>query len=253
MVSFLPVHYMMHIPFSFYMYQVMIQFSFSRGQKVVIALFVIFAALAGVLFFFFSDFFALATIKYYEIFLRAFITKNYYYSLALYSIIFIIDNIMALPLASLLTVVAGYFYGTLVAFSVTLTVSTIGASLSFLTSRYVVGSIIQKVYAQRLEKFNKKIESDGAYFLVAVRLIPIIPFVLVNVLSGITTIRLTTFIWTTFFGMIPVTLLFASSGSLFKELISVGQILSWKVVIIFMLMALGALFPLMIKRRNSMV
>lgn len=197
-----------------------------------------------------SHFFTIARIRSYSAPIKVFIEKNYALSLVIYVFLYIIDNVLALPLAAALTITAGYFYGPMVAFLITSLALTVGATIAFYTSRYLVGSLIQQRYGQRLDRFNELCTRYGTYFLVGVRFIPIIPFALVNILAGLTIIPTRTFIWTTLVGMTPVTLLFSISGAQFNQIQSIGDLVTWKVVALFSLLLCILLLPLVLRRRG---
>ena len=185
--------------------------------------------------------------------IASFITHRYALSLVLYVIIFITDNVLALPLASLMTAAAGYFYGPLVAIPLTLGASTCGATLSFLVSRHLVGTHLQRLYQDRLTNFNHWFARWGAYYLLLVRLVPLVPFVMVNVLAGLTTAPLKTFIFTTAVGMIPVTALFTFSGQEFKYISSFSDIFNGKLAFFLIIFLILTLLPFLLKKLRPVV
>lgn len=182
-----------------------------------------------------------------------FIEHHYILSLFLFFLIYVVDNVLALPIASILSVGAGFFYGTFIAFCVTMIAATCGATISFLTSRYFVGRHLQQTYAEKFKEFNKNVDVYGTHFLLAVRFIPAVPFVLVNVLAGLTNVPLKTFCWTTFIGMMPVTLLLVVSGRECRHVSSLGELVTIKVVGLFIGLALLTLFPLFLKKWRASV
>lgn len=197
-----------------------------------------------------TSWFTFDRIRHYHCSISNFIDQHYTLSIALYWLIYVIDNICSLPLAAVLTIVAGYFYGPYVAFGITIVAATCGATAAFLVSRYLAGRIVQRAYQQKLAYFNTLFEKNGAYFLLAVRLVPAIPFVLVNILAGLTLVPLRTFIWTTTIGMVPVTLLFVFSGAHFCSLRSVSDIFTPGVVALFALLVCILLLPLVFRRKT---
>lgn len=197
-----------------------------------------------------GEIFSIEGLRSYSSQIRSFIDEHYALSLLLYTVIYVVDNICALPLASGLTVAAGYFYGAWIAFFATLLALTIGATAAFYLSRYFIGSYIHQKYGVRLRRFNQLCDQYGTYFLLAVRLTIFIPFVLVNVLAGLTVIPIKKFVWTTFVGMIPATLFFAFSGAQFYQLQSIGDLFTWKVMALFSLLLCILLLPLVLNRRG---
>ena len=185
--------------------------------------------------------------------LTYFVESHYALSLLLFCLIYIVDNVFALPVASLMTIGAGYFYGPLIAFCVTTVAASCGATLSFLMTRYFVGRHLQKTYAAKFKEFNKNVDVYGTHFLLAVRFIPAVPFVLVNVLAGLTNIPLKTFCWTTLLGMMPVTLLLVFSGREFRNVSSLGELVTFKIVTLLLGLALLTLFPIFLKKQRKSV
>ncbi|MCE9527893.1 MAG: VTT domain-containing protein [Planctomycetales bacterium] len=124
--------------------------------------------------------------------------------------------------------------------------STTGASIAFLMSRHLIGSWVQARFGERLAAFNRAIEKEGAFYLFTLRLVPAVPFFVINVVMGLTKIRLTTFWWVSQLGMLPATCIFIWAGASAPSLKviqekGVGSVLSLNVILA--LAALG-LFPL---------
>ena len=127
--------------------------------------------------------------------------------------------------------------------------STTGASIAFLLSRYLIGNWVQGRFGERLALFNRAIESEGQFYLFTLRLVPAVPFFVINVVMGLTKIRLTTFWWVSQLGMLPATCIFIWAGASAPSLKDiqergVGSILSLNVVLA--LAALG-IFPMAVR------
>ena len=99
--------------------------------------------------------------------------------------------------------------------------STTGATLSFLMSRYLLRDSIQRKFGDRLQKFNEALEREGAFYLFSLRLIPVVPFFVINLVMGLTPIRVRTFWWVSQVGMLAGTCVFVFAGSTIP---SIGQI-----------------------------
>jgi uncharacterized membrane protein YdjX (TVP38/TMEM64 family) len=111
-----------------------------------------------------------------------------------------------------------------------------------------VGTGIQEKYQSQLKKFNEELEKNGTSYLLTLRLIPAFPFFLINFLSGLTTIPVKTFIWTTSLGIIPGTAVFAYAGRQLGSINSASEILSLNVLSAFAILALFTLIPVIMKR-----
>ncbi len=135
----------------------------------------------------------------------------------------------------------GLWYGTLfVSFG-----STIGATLAFLTSRYLLRDFVQHHFADKLKKINEGIAKDGAHYLFMLRLVPIFPFFLVNLLMGLTHIHIRTYYWVSQLSMLAGTMVYVNAGTQLARIDSLSDIFSPEVLLSF---ALLGVFPLIAKR-----
>ncbi len=157
---------------------------------------------------------------------------------------------LSLPGATVMTLaiaaVFGFFWGLLlVSFA-----STLGATLAFLISRYIFRDAVQRRYGRRLKAINEGIEKDGGFYLFSLRLVPIFPFFLINLLMGLTPIRTWTFYWVSQTGMLLGTMVYVNAGTRLGELESASGILSPGLLGSFVLLGL---FPLLARRLLSLV
>ncbi len=120
---------------------------------------------------------------------------------------------LSLPFATLLSLSYGWYFGTIQGILLVSFASTAGATTAFLLSRYLVGTFLQKQFETRLEKFNRALDREGAFFLFFLRLVPAIPFFVINVVMGLTTLRTRTFWWVSQLGMLPATVIYVSAGA----------------------------------------
>ncbi len=153
-------------------------------------------------------------------FVHTMVKQNYYTALCIYLLSYISACALSIPGSTLFLTAAGFLFGTLLGCVLSLIGATIGATILFFTSRYLMGSLIQQYFREKLLRFNAEIEAHGFYYLLMVRLIGLLPFCVVNLLSGITLLQPTTFVWTTCVGMIPFALVYAFIGSQLSQLTS---------------------------------
>jgi uncharacterized membrane protein YdjX (TVP38/TMEM64 family) len=128
-------------------------------------------------------------------------------------LIYVLATGLSLPGATLMTLVVAWYFGfwkglVLVSFA-----STCGATLAFLLSRYLLRDIIQSKFGERLKTFNESLDREGAFYLFTLRLIPAVPFFVINVVMGLTRIRTTTFWWISQVGMLAGTCVYVYAGS----------------------------------------
>ena len=116
----------------------------------------------------------------------------------------LVGTALSLPVTGVLSVIAGMIFGHLVGLPVALVACTFGGTLAFLVSRYVLREPIQRRFADQLMNINKGVEKEGAFYLFALRMIPIIPFWTLNLLVGLTPIDVRRFVLATLTGMLPI-------------------------------------------------
>lgn len=139
----------------------------------------------------------------------------------------------AVPLTLLTGAIFGLGWGTLlVSFA-----STLGATLAFLVARYLLRSYLEQRFASAFTKINTSMEREGARYLFSLRLVPLFPFFLINLLMGLTRIPALKFYWVSQIGMLPGTLVFVNAGSSLAELESAAGILSGELILAFALIA----------------
>ena len=152
---------------------------------------------------------------------------------------------LSLPGAAILTLVAGAIFDLLVGVILVSFASTIGASLAFILARYLFRDFVQGRFSKYLKPINEGVEKDGAFYLFALRLVPLFPFVVINVAMALTPIRLWTFYLVSQIGMLAGTVVYVNAGSQLGQLDSISGILSPMLIGSF---ALLGLFPLIAKK-----
>ncbi|HAU30300.1 TPA: hypothetical protein DCW54_01560 [Candidatus Dependentiae bacterium] len=146
-----------------------------------------------------------------------------------YVALYVLDSVLALPIASLLGFLAGRFFGLALGFFLSMLGMIIGALLAFTLVRYFVGSYFQRRYADKLVRFNEIFSRYGVMFLIFIRFIPIVPFSLVNVLAAFTSMGIVSFFLTTCIGMAPLLLCLVALGHYSPTIVSldIQNVLVW--------------------------
>ncbi len=180
--------------------------------------------------------------------LIAFVQQKYAVAAAVFVVVYILTAALSIPGAGILTLSGGFLFGVAVCTLYVIVGATTGASLAFLSARYLVGNRLQEKYQEQFRKFNDEVERNGAHYLLVLRFIPVFPFFLINFLAGLTKVPIKTFIWTTALGIIPATAVFAFAGQQIGSINSLSEILSRKVLTAFAVLALFALVPVVWKR-----
>ncbi|MDZ4218447.1 MAG: TVP38/TMEM64 family protein [Methylobacter sp.] len=166
-------------------------------------------------------------------------------AIALYGLIYIAVTGLSLPGATILTLAGGAVFGLFWGTVIVSFASSIGATLAFLAARFLFKDSIQAKFGERLQDINDGIERDGAFYLFTLRLVPLFPFFVINLLMGLTTIKTFTFYWVSQVGMLAGTLVYVNAGTQLGQLKSLSGILSPPLVASFVLLGL---FPLMAKK-----
>jgi len=160
-------------------------------------------------------------------------------------ILYVAATSLSLPGAALLTLAAGAVFGLLWGVVIVSFASTIGATLAFLVARFILRDSVQSRFGDRLRTLNRGIEQEGAFYLFTLRLVPIFPFFLINLLMGLTPIRTRTFYWVSQVGMLAGTIVYVNAGTRLAQIDSTTGILSPGLMVSF---AILGVFPLLGKK-----
>ena len=145
----------------------------------------------------------------------------------------------------MLTLAGGALFGLVAGTLVVSFASTIGATLAMLISRLLLKDWVQSRFADQMKKINSGILKEGIFYLFALRLLPAVPFFVINLVMGLTPIRTLTFFWVSQLGMLPATLVYVNAGSELGKVQTIDDILSSSLIISFLLLGI---FPLLIKK-----
>lgn len=178
------------------------------------------------------------------------INKNYILYYSVFFILYIVVTAFALPISLIKTLLAGALFGFWPGLILVSFASSIGSTFCFLFSRYALRAYIQKRFSNYLEKINKGIETDGWLYLLFLRLSPIFPFFIINLVFGLTKMKTLEFYVVSQIGMFIATAIFVNAGVQISNLNSLEEILSFKIVA--SLTVIG-LFPLLVKYIYKMI
>ncbi len=181
---------------------------------------------------------SLASLKARQGALQAWTTTNPWLAVGIFSTIYIGVTGLSLPGATIMTLAAGAVFGLVEGVVLVSVVSSIGATLAFLTSRFVLRDALQSRYKERLARFDEGVERDGAFYLFSLRLVPVVPFFLVNLLSGLSPLKTRTFFLVSQIGMLPGTIAFVYAGTRLARIQSPSDVLSPGLIGAFVLLGL---------------
>ncbi|MDP3333396.1 MAG: FAD-dependent oxidoreductase [Methylococcaceae bacterium] len=157
--------------------------------------------------------------------------------IGVFSLLYIVATALSLPGATILTLASGAIFGLWVGIPVALISATIGATLAFLAARFALRDPVQKRFGDRLSAINAGVEKDGAFYLFTLRLVPVFPFFLINLLMGLTPIKTSTYFWVSLVGMAAGTTVYVNAGTHLAVLTSLSGILSPALIGSFALLA----------------
>ena len=159
--------------------------------------------------------------------------------------IYVAVTALSLPGATIMTLAGGAIFGLTVGLIVVSFASTIGATLAFLASRFLLGESVQKKFGARMAEIDKGVEKEGAFYLFTLRLVPLVPFFVINLLMGLTKMKTWTFFWVSQIGMFLGTAVFVNAGTQLAKIDSLKGILSPGLLGSFVLLGV---FPIVAKR-----
>ena len=180
--------------------------------------------------------------------LLAWTRENLALALGIYVIVYIVMAALSVPGAAVLTLAGGALFGVVAGSIAVSFASTIGATLVFLAARFLFRDAIQKRFSKRLAKINAGVEKDGAFYLLALRLVPVFPFWVINLVMALTPIRTWTYYWVSQLGMLPATVVYVNAGTQLAQVDSVGDVLSPGLIGAFVLLGLLPLILRLILR-----
>lgn len=167
-----------------------------------------------------------------------------------YFVLYVAVTALSLPGAAVMTLAGGALFGLGIGTLLVSFASSIGATLAFLASRFLFRDWVQGRYGERLAAINKGMEKDGAFYLFTLRQVPVFPFFVINLLMGLTPIKVRTFYWVSQVGMLAGTLVYVNAGTQLARIDSLSGILSPGLLGSFVLLGI---FPLLAKRLVALV
>ena len=183
----------------------------------------------------------------------AFYGEHRFFTIVSYMLIYITATALSLPGAAMLTLAGGALFGLVTGTIIISFSSTIGATLACAVSRYLLRDWVQTKFGDKLHKINEGMEKEGGFYLFTLRLVPIFPFFIINLVMGLTKIRLSTYYWVSQLGMFPATVVYVNAGKELGKIESLSGILSPGLIFSFVLLGI---FPITAKKildrvRNS--
>lgn len=178
-------------------------------------------------------------------FLKIWVDKEFYLTRISFFILYILFSGLSFPFVpTILTIAAGAMFGVIEGVFIVSFASTIGACVCFLLSRYLLKEFINDKFQKTKIIIDNKFSVNGIYYLLSLRLIPTISFVLINLIMGVLPISLFRFYYISQLGMLPATVIYVNAGSEISKVNNINDVMSFTLIVSFILVAT---LPLLIK------
>lgn len=195
----------------------------SNSGALKLAIFAVLAAAIGGAYWKFGNPETLAWLAEQESSLRAYQSENPALVYGIAFLAYVAVTGLSLPGAALMTLLMGWYFGWAASTLLVSFAATAGATIAFLLSRYLFRDAIQKRFGEKLKAFNEALDREGAFYLFTLRLIPAVPFFVINVVMGLTKLPITTYWWVSQVGMLAGTAVFCYAGSRIPDLQTLTQ------------------------------
>jgi uncharacterized membrane protein YdjX (TVP38/TMEM64 family) len=183
--------------------------------------------------------------------LLAFTEDNYTAAVSLFILLYIAVTGLSLPGATILTLAGGFVFGAVPATLYVNIGATTGATLAFLAARYVLRDWVEQKFGKWLEPLQQGFAKNAFNYLLTLRLIPLFPFFVVNLVTGLTRVSVGTYVAATALGIIPGSFVYAYAGRQLGTINSLKEIASPQVLGAFVLLGAFALAPILYKKLSA--
>jgi pyruvate/2-oxoglutarate dehydrogenase complex dihydrolipoamide dehydrogenase (E3) component/uncharacterized membrane protein YdjX (TVP38/TMEM64 family) len=214
------------------------------NSKRIILVVIIAALIASFFVFDVNQYLTLESLKSNQQALADYIQTNWLVAFFGYLFIYATATALSVPGAAILTLGAGALFGFGWGLLLASFASSIGATLAFLASRFLLRDWVKNTFAKKLESIDKGIAKDGAFYLLSLRLVPLFPFFIINLVMGVTSIKTWTYYWVSQLGMLIGTAVYVNAGTQLIEINQLSDIISRDLILSFVLLGI---FPLLAK------
>jgi uncharacterized membrane protein YdjX (TVP38/TMEM64 family) len=218
--------------------------------KIVVAL-IFSAAIAAFFYFDLKQYVTLESLKANRDQLLAYTQAHFTRAVAIFIGLYFLQTTFSLPGGAILTLTGGFLFGSFLGTLIVIIPATLGATMAFLAARYLLRDWVERRFGDRLKTIQKGFAKNSFSYLLTLRLIPLFPFFLVNLVSGLTRISLGTYVVATALGIIPGSFVFANAGRQLGSINSLSEILSPRVLGALGLLGLFALVLPVLYRKTT--
>ncbi len=214
------------------------------SSRIILLIFI--AAFFGAFFYFdLGNYLTLESLKAQQSVIENYRVAHPLLAIAVYALIYIAVTGLSLPGAAILTLAGGAVFGVLWGTLIVSFASTIGATLAFLAARFLFRDGVKAKFGDRLQAIDEGVAREGGFYLFTLRLVPVFPFFMINLLMGLTNIKTWTFYVISQIGMLAGTVVYVNAGTQLGKIDSLADILSPALIGSFILLGL---FPLLAKK-----
>lgn len=192
-----------------------------------------------------------ATIAAAHTFAASFVSQHFVLGALLFVLAYLLIISLSLPLAMLLSLLAGALFGTFVGTVLVVAAATLGATLAFVLVRFFFCGLVTRHFGHQLAAVNRELAGHGFRDLLLIRLVPLVPFGLINVAAALTHVRVRDFALATLLGIIPLTIIYVNAGTHLATITSADQVLSFDILLALSLFVLAAAAPFFIRRKRT--
>lgn len=203
----------------------------------------IFLILMPIIWFLLRDVATLETLHTKQEMLKAYVDQNYVLSALIFGGVYTVSAALAFPLGGIFVLLAGFLFGAFIGTVITVLAATIGGVVVFLLTRYLFKDWVEEHYGKYLAPIEKELCEHPASYLLFLRFMPVVPYIVINVVPALVNVRFSTFVWTSIIGLLPGAFIFALAGKELSRIASTGDVLTPSLVISLLLLAGISLIP----------
>lgn len=198
---------------------------------------------------YFQDWLTIGNIKQNKASIQRLIDDHYGYSVVLFYLSCVIFVNLPVPLAALIKVLGGYFFGLYLGIFYNITATILACIVGFAISRFFFKDAFEARYYQKLESIENDIERNGFYYFLLLRLVMVMPYFVINVLAGISRISFKDYLFSSCLGVIPASVIYANGGNQLEKIDSIDELFNPELVVSFVLIGLFLMIPVLRKSR----
>lgn len=179
-----------------------------------------------------------------------FIDSHYAIAVSLFFMLCVIFINSPLPLAAVMKILSGYFFGFYVGAAYNVGATLLACLVGFWLSRYAFRRRFEQLFYARLEGIEHEIERNGLYYFLSLRVVMVVPYFLINIIAGLSRLSFKDYLLSTVFGVLPASLIYANGGEQLEHIRTVGELIEWDTAGSLALMAAASLLPAWWQRRK---